>query len=320
MLNVGGQQVIPSQTMKYLGVVFDSKLKYIDHVDYINQKVRKTIAKLAIVFQNTFGYGNTARRIMVKGCMKAIYLYASVVWGSALRYQSVIKSIRATQRKTNSICARAYKDVGYEISSVLAGMPPLDMVIEKRIISYSVRKKYFPVMWTVMEPFDIPINATEKALQIMLNQRLLESWNKLYMDNVPVNHWCRTLIPSVEWAVRCMELRPNFLLAQAVMGHGAFNSYLFKIGKRTSPNCKCGLEVQTPEHVFKTCVLYSESRPDDWSEGLSSESVRQYLIRATKQLWEEEKEEEKSGLNRVRRIRSRAGVPNTGAGPAPSSR
>jgi len=158
----------------------------------------------------------------------------------------------------------------------------------------------------------------------MLDQRILESWNKMYINSIPEGHWCRILIPSVEWAVANLDIRPNFLLSQAITGHGALNAYLFKIGKRISPSCRCGLVDQTPEHVFRVCDLYKEGRPTDWRQGLANEDVRQYLIRTMKQLWEEEKDEEKTGLNRIIRTSrsrsNRAGVPITGAGPASSSR
>jgi len=158
----------------------------------------------------------------------------------------------------------------------------------------------------------------------MIDQRILEAWNKLYIDSTPEEHWNRTLIPSVEWAVLNMELRPNFLLSQAVTGHGAFKSYLHRIGKRDSPACRCGPIERMPEHVFRLCERYSEGRPADWTEGIADEEIRQYLIRTMKWLWEEEKEEERAGVNHPRRAQRRrnvrAGVPITGTRPAPTSR
>jgi len=95
------------------------------------------------------------------------------------------------------------------------------------------------------------------------------------------------------------------------------------IGKRTSPLCKCGNIIQKPEHVFNNCALYAENRPDEWSGGVSMENVRHYLINTMRVLWSEQKGEEKSGANRVRknrRQRKTAGVPITGTGPVITSR
>ena len=146
MINIAGHPIEPQSTMKYLGIIFDKKLTFIEHLNYVNSKISKILKKVALVFRNTFGYGNAAQRIMVKGCLEVIYLYASTIWGTALQYQSVVNSIRAAQRKSNTLCARVYKDIRYAVTMVLAGMPPLDLTIEKRNVSYSYKRKYFPIM------------------------------------------------------------------------------------------------------------------------------------------------------------------------------
>jgi len=99
--------------------------------------------------------------------------------------------------------------------------------------------------------------------------------------------------------------RPDFYLSQAVTGHGAFGEYLHKIGKRTTLKCPCGADVQTPEHVFRYCQRYECNRPANWGEGLAAAEIRQYLIDAMKVLWNAEKEEERTGINRVRRASHR---------------
>ena len=71
-INVGGHVLEPQDKMKYLGIIFDVQLNFIKHIDYINAKIGKVIKKLSIVFRNTFGYGNAARRIMIKGCILSL--------------------------------------------------------------------------------------------------------------------------------------------------------------------------------------------------------------------------------------------------------
>jgi len=93
--------------MKYLGVQIDNKLRFNEHVKYLNSEVKKVMAKVAIVFRNTFRYANAARKIMVKKCIEALYLYASTVWYTVLQYRGIVNSIRAARRKANVLCARA---------------------------------------------------------------------------------------------------------------------------------------------------------------------------------------------------------------------
>jgi len=104
-----------------------------------------------------------------------------------------------------------------------------------------------------------------------------------------------------------MELidTPNFFLSQAVTGDGAFGAYLYKIDKRTTPQCSCGTSIQTPEHVFMHCERYKTDRPISWNDDIVATEASKYLINTMKILWEEEKEEEKTGVNCVRRISHR---------------
>ena len=77
--------------MKYFGVIIDNKLVFDEK--HINSKVRKVTAKIAIVFRNTFGNGNMARRIIAKGCLETL----STVWYTVLVRKGVVKAIRGTQ-------------------------------------------------------------------------------------------------------------------------------------------------------------------------------------------------------------------------------
>jgi len=136
----------------------------------------------------------------------------------------------------------------------------------------------------------------------------------------PSGKWIRKLIPRV--STKHMELveRPNFYLSQAVTGHGAFSFYLCKINKRTTAACPCGKPSQDSEHVFMHCRRYAAGHPTNWDLGLQSGALRQYLIQTMRTLWDEEKEEERTGLNSVRHRshrpnqRNRAGSTNTVTG------
>jgi len=92
-----------------------------------------------------------------------------------------------------------------------------------------------------------------KVLNNLLEEKLQEAWDSVYWSSTPEDSWCRTLIPKIAAETLVLVQRPNFLLSQAIMGHSAFNAYLYKIGKRTALLCKCGTQDQTPRHVFRGC-------------------------------------------------------------------
>jgi len=131
-LDIGGEKVTPSKLIKYLGVIIDDRLAFRDHIDYIAGKVNKVIAKLKVIFRNTYGYGNGAWKIMVKGAIYTLFIYpSSAYFCSISQYRSAERKIRQAQRKLNTLCGRAYKDISYIESTVMAGLPPLHFMIEK---------------------------------------------------------------------------------------------------------------------------------------------------------------------------------------------
>ena len=47
-------------------------------------------------------------------------------------------------------------------------------------------------------------------------------------------------------------------------GHCRLNSHLKRIGVKTSAQCPCGEEDQTPEHDLQTCSLHQQARQQIW--------------------------------------------------------
>jgi len=119
----------------------------------------------------------------------------------------------------------------------------------------------------------------------MLDERVIEVWDEVYRSSADEDYLCRVLIPSVTSSEMELTVRPNFLLSQAIAGHGAFNSFLHRIRKRNSPTCKCCNAEQTPAHVFRDCNLYADSRLNDRTDEIAMENVRSYMITTMCRLW-----------------------------------
>ena len=209
-------------------------------------------------------------------------------------------------------------------------IPPLHLLIERRSILHCIEKGIRPIPFCYLEPVSLE-NRSIKEIETLLDEEVGKQWQKLWDNEYCSDKWIKRLVPKV--TNKYMELLevPNFFLSQAVMGHGAFGSYLHRIGKRTMPQCPCGNDNQTLEHVLMECHRYETGRPCNWTYGMEMQEIRKYLITTIKQLWDEEKEEEKSGINRVRcrshcpggqqrPQRGRTGTSTMGAGPMPSSR
>ena len=134
---------------------------------------------MKIIFRNTLGHGNAARKVMAKGCVNTLFMYASTVYVKGIgQFKSAVKTIRKAQRLMNILCSRAYKDISFIASTVLAGMPPLDFLIEKRSILYCVKKCIEPVPWVQLGPLEIR-GKTLKGIKLMIDERISIEWQKL---------------------------------------------------------------------------------------------------------------------------------------------
>lgn len=242
---------------KYLGVIIDYNMKFIDHVKYINEKASKIITRLYFVFRNKYGYGNRARKIMVKGCIHALYLYAACVYYKALVLKAVVKSIEEVERNINIRVARAYKNVPYLPSTVLANNPPLKYQIERSGIIGKMRTRKYGE-WVNLDP-PKSVLKNRKEMIIHLDHNVQEKWQHDW-NQYSGNDWMKYLIPEVP-VMADDEIAPqNFYLAQAITEYGCFRKFLKRINRENTDECECGI-VESAEHVFMHCPKWSDGRP-----------------------------------------------------------
>ena len=140
-VKIGNANVEVEKSMKYLGVIIDDNLRFVEHVDYINNKAIKVVDKLFFVFKNKYGFGNRARKIMVEGCIHTLYKYAASIYYQCLGLKTVRSSIKKIQRRMNARVARAYKTVKFLPSCILANTPPIVYQIEKTAIEHQMKRR-----------------------------------------------------------------------------------------------------------------------------------------------------------------------------------
>jgi len=71
-----GCTIETTRRLKYLGVILDDRLKWSRHLKYIQSKALAIIARLVAIARHTFGYSNSATRIMLEGTVGAYLTYA----------------------------------------------------------------------------------------------------------------------------------------------------------------------------------------------------------------------------------------------------
>ena len=101
-------------SIKYLGIIFDNKMTFREHVNYIEEKCKKLIFMLAKSAKLTWGLKHEALRTIYTGGILPLILYGAPVWSSVLNKKCYRGKIIRTQRLINIKIAKAYRTVSNE--------------------------------------------------------------------------------------------------------------------------------------------------------------------------------------------------------------
>jgi hypothetical protein len=179
---------------------------------------------------NTYGYAYWARNIMYQGAIGTIVSYCASIFFTKIR--KVNKKLQKLQRQMAIKCASLYKTTGGMAASVIAGLMPLELTIEKRAIKWLSTNKRSPLI----------DNEYAKAISILPQQvidKSFEDWSQkrwqIAWDNTNSGKWTHLIIPNISERLK-MDIKLNFWLCQGLSGHGTFPAYLERIKKTTSKN------------------------------------------------------------------------------------
>ncbi|KAJ0169535.1 hypothetical protein K1T71_014720 [Dendrolimus kikuchii] len=123
---VGGIRIGIGETMKYLGLVLDGRLK-------------GAAGALSRLLPNIGGPNATCRKLF-EGIVRSMALYGAPVWADRLTARNAAL-LRQAQRVLAVRAIRGYRTVSFEVASLLAGSPPWDL--EARVLAslYTWRKE-----------------------------------------------------------------------------------------------------------------------------------------------------------------------------------
>ena len=136
MINKAIPQV---QKLKYLGIIFDYKLSFREHINYVADKCTKLIFQLAKSAKLNCGLSHKALQTIYLGGIQPLLVYGAPVWIKAMR-KSYKARLQRVQRLINIKMAKAYHTVSNEALCVLTGMMPFDIKIKEEAQLYQLTK------------------------------------------------------------------------------------------------------------------------------------------------------------------------------------
>ena len=177
-------------SIKYLGIIFDSKLTFRDHVNYIEEKCRKLIFTLSKSAKVRRGLKHEALKTVYTGGILPLILYGAPVWKSVLDNTSYKAKIIRIQRLINIRIAKAYRTVSSDALCVITGIIPINIKIEEIAKYYECIKGNGNLIDREMEVkhWTHPANSVKIIEELVLENETNEHTIQIFTDGSKNEH------------------------------------------------------------------------------------------------------------------------------------
>ena len=128
---MGNQYIHCRERHTYLGVVLDERLDWSPQIEAVVAKSRGVTRRVAAISRPTWGLGRTAAKVIYEHALYPALTYGAEVWGG-IRTVKQRNRLRTAQRPAAIAAAGVYRSVSTEAALVIAGLPPLDIMVQER--------------------------------------------------------------------------------------------------------------------------------------------------------------------------------------------
>lgn len=178
-IEMDGHRVEISDSVRYLGVQMDSKLRYVEHVTKAAAKAAGTVTALSRIMAN-IGGPRQQKRLLLNTVVHSVLLYGAPVWADALCIEQTRRKMASVQRQGALRVVCAYRTVSEGAVLVLAGTPPIQLLALERKKAYESRN-----------------DADKNEASRNAKEHTMLEWQKLW-DGYPKGRWTHRLIPRLE--------------------------------------------------------------------------------------------------------------------------
>ncbi|KAJ4437517.1 hypothetical protein ANN_17662 [Periplaneta americana] len=124
-----------ANALKYLGIIFDNKLTFREHINHITEKCTKLIFALSKSAKLNWGLKHEVKTIY-KGGILPLLTYGAPVWIKAMERECYKAKITRVQRLINIKIAKAYHTVSTEALCIITGLTPIIIKIDEIVKLY----------------------------------------------------------------------------------------------------------------------------------------------------------------------------------------
>lgn len=258
IIRVGGLGLKFSDKVRYLGVLFGTRLSVGPHVSFVCSKSKTLFYKLSQVARANWGIQYNELLFIYKGLFIPIITYAAAGWADRLNTQ-LKRKLLAVQRQVLIYVSKAYRTVSADALAIVTGSPPVDLLLSERIATYNLKKHKNINHGDLSFSFHRNVNSSqienlyneikEQTKLLWQNRWNVSTKGRLtyeFMKNIPARM-------SASWLIL------NYYTVQVLTGHGNFNYKLHYFKLADSPYCRCG-SLDTVQHLLFSCPVFEDVR------------------------------------------------------------
>jgi len=135
---LNNRPLLQVNSMKYLGIIFDHKLTFKEHMNYMAEKCTKLIFSLSKSAKLNWGLQHAALKSIYTGAILPLLLYGAPIWYKAIDIASNKLKLIRVRRIINVRITKAYRTVSIESLCALTGLTPITIKIQEAFQYYRI--------------------------------------------------------------------------------------------------------------------------------------------------------------------------------------
>ncbi|XP_011858083.1 PREDICTED: uncharacterized protein LOC105555668 [Vollenhovia emeryi] len=183
-------------------------------------------------------------------------LYGAPIWADKIGAdRRSLAVLRRVQRRMAIRVTRGYRTVSHAAATLLAGMPPIDLIARAYTDAYKRIAE--------LKAQGVPITGRARRLiNLEARREARGEWEVRLADpDCPGQRTISAILPCMEAWLERSWARASFRTTQVLTGHGCFGEYLCRIGREPNPACHhCEGDLDTAQHTLGVCPAWDEQR------------------------------------------------------------